>query len=137
MGKSQSTRERVFSAAGCAAVTGLAKKRKGKESVAGWLCLRRSNSLPALPLASRRLRSPSPSRCWAVSLGAVVAPGRAAGAAAVVGGPWELDAAGRRGLRQDLEWFALCWERVNWEGCWAGGKEDIVDFSGSCNISNT
>lgn len=39
MGGSQSRRERAFNAAGCAAVTGLAKKRKGKEGVGWWLWL--------------------------------------------------------------------------------------------------
>lgn len=57
------------------------------------------------------------------------------GAAVVWGVPGSKMWVGGEGLRQDLEWFALHWERVNQEECW--GEEDIIDFGGSSNISST
>lgn len=140
MGESQSRREWVFKAAGCAAVTGLAKKNGRGKSVAGWLWLWLFISLLSFPLTSCGMRSLSRSHYWAMG----GFPGRdrtagtprhAVGAAVVWGVPGNKMCMGGEGLRQDLEWFALHWERVNQEGCC--GAEDIIDFSGRYNISST
>lgn len=127
MGGSQSRRERAFNAAGCAAVTGLAKKRKGKEGVGWWLWLWLSNSLPALPLASCGLCSPSlshyqavgclPGKDWAGGAPRVCCGGCCGGGGGVPGGKMQLGGEG-----WGRTWSKVCTGK-GWTGRYAGWGE--------------
>jgi len=120
------------------------QERKGKEGVAGWLQLHLASSLPALPVASHGLHSPSPSRCRAVDHfprkdGQRSAPGCAAGLPWWWGVPGSGVQLGGGGRGRTCRKVCVALGKGEPGGGWVldGGKEDDVDCSGSCNISTS
>lgn len=137
MGESQSRRQRVLKAAGCAALAGLVKNARGERECSWGLVAATLKSL-LFPLSPPHL----PPRCQAVGYfpredWVALTPRTCCGGCCGGGGSlaarcsWEERAEAGPGVR-----FALHWERLNGEGCCGEGK-DMSDFRGSCNISNT